>query len=116
MSDVNAVTNSTSAQYQALLESSRGGSSFFSKAGQALVTVGSAFPIVGGVLDVLGLKPNKSTTGSSSVLSSEDATLRFEQMLAIQAEIQAETALFTTKTNVIKARHEAHMAAIRTIR
>jgi hypothetical protein len=110
MSEVNAVTNSYDPTWQAQYAARDTSSSFWTK---ALSLVGKAVPVLGGALDLIGVKTNSST---AAVMSPEQSADRFMEMLAIQQQIQMESQIFTTATNVSKARHEADMAAVRNIR
>lgn len=110
MSEVNAVATSTDAQLQAMLASRTNSTNVLYK---TLSSVGRAIPLVGGFLDLLGIK---SGSDAPLVQSTDQATDRFMTMLAIQQQIQMESQIFTMATNVSKARHEADMAAVRNIR
>ena len=92
------------------------------KPGKFLQILGS---VLGGALSIIApgagwligglLRRGGSDFGSMQQLLQESAQQQME-MLTIQERVQAQTQEFTTISNILKARHDAEMAAINNIR
>lgn len=76
----------------------------------ASVAVPGAGPAIGAVVDAVNRRGGSPLLGA---IGGESETLRY---LELQREVERETRMYETASNVLKARHDATMSSIRNIK
>lgn len=109
MSSVNNVGSNYNLQQ--LTNSQPPKESGWSKFGKVMGGVASSLPMVGNVMGALGVGGG----GFSAAGISTGANQQLE-LIKLQQEIQQQTQMFTTLSNVSKSKHESAMSAIRNMK
>jgi hypothetical protein len=99
MSGINPVGQNYN--FQQLASTPPPSKSGWSKFGQVLSGVGSALPMVGGALSGMGINPSFN---------------KQYELIMLQQQIQQQTQIFNTMSNISKSKHEAAMTAIRNMK
>ena len=109
MSSVNNVGSNYSLQQ--LMNTEPKKESGWSKFGKVMGGVASSLPMVGNVMGALGV----GNSGFNAAGINTGANQQLE-LIKLQQEIQQQTQMFTTLSNVNKSKHESAMSAIRNMK